>query len=93
MPEARVELARGCPRGILSPLRLPFRHSGDVVAPQLSAGVGPVEGVFCPVTVRPDQREPRTCTPTMRVPGGSSSESGNRPVRLVRCSQASTGSE
>src|ERR1700737_2057472 len=28
MPEARVELARGCPRRILSPLRLPFRHSG-----------------------------------------------------------------
>ena len=28
MPEARVELARGCPRWILSPLRLPFRHSG-----------------------------------------------------------------
>lgn len=30
MPEARVELARGCPRRILSPLRLPFRHSGFV---------------------------------------------------------------
>jgi hypothetical protein len=29
MPEARVELARGCPRRILSPLRLPFRHSGQ----------------------------------------------------------------
>src|SRR5690348_10268771 len=28
MPEERVELSRGCPRGILSPLRLPFRHSG-----------------------------------------------------------------
>ena len=28
MPKARVELARGCPRWILSPLRLPFRHSG-----------------------------------------------------------------
>jgi hypothetical protein len=28
VPEARVELARGCPRWILSPLRLPFRHSG-----------------------------------------------------------------
>jgi hypothetical protein len=28
MPEARFELARGCPRWILSPLRLPFRHSG-----------------------------------------------------------------
>jgi hypothetical protein len=28
VPEARVELARGCPRRILSPLRLPFRHSG-----------------------------------------------------------------
>ena len=31
MPEARVELARGCPRRILSPLRLPFRHSGRAV--------------------------------------------------------------
>jgi hypothetical protein len=30
VPEARVELARGCPRRILSPLRLPFRHSGAV---------------------------------------------------------------
>ena len=29
MPEARFELARGCPRWILSPLRLPFRHSGE----------------------------------------------------------------
>ncbi len=29
MPEARVELARGRPRRILSPLRLPFRHSGE----------------------------------------------------------------
>ena len=29
MPEERVELSRGCPRGILSPLRLPFRHSGE----------------------------------------------------------------
>ena len=28
VPEARFELARGCPRRILSPLRLPFRHSG-----------------------------------------------------------------
>ena len=28
MPEARFELARGCPRWIWSPLRLPFRHSG-----------------------------------------------------------------
>src|SRR5207244_8069124 len=31
MPEERVELSRGCPRGILSPLRLPFRHSGRLV--------------------------------------------------------------
>jgi hypothetical protein len=31
VPEARVELARGCPRRILSPLRLPFRHSGAAV--------------------------------------------------------------
>src|SRR6266566_5523905 len=29
MPEERGELSRGCPRGILSPLRLPFRHSGE----------------------------------------------------------------
>src|SRR5687767_8932551 len=28
MPEARLELAWGCPRRILSPLRMPFRHSG-----------------------------------------------------------------
>src|SRR3989449_9865965 len=28
MPEERVELSWGCPRRILSPLRLPFRHSG-----------------------------------------------------------------
>ena len=28
VPEARLELARGCPRWILSPLRLPFHHSG-----------------------------------------------------------------
>ena len=37
MPEARVELARGCPRRILSPLRLPFRHSGwagNIVGPR-----------------------------------------------------------
>src|SRR6267378_4133389 len=31
VPEERVELSRGCPRGILSPLRLPFRHSGAVL--------------------------------------------------------------
>jgi hypothetical protein len=42
MPEARVELARGCPRGILSPLRLPFRHSGPTSKRQLSASVSPV---------------------------------------------------
>src|SRR5437879_5467816 len=36
MPEVRVELTRGCPRGILSPLRLPFRHSGVVVLVELS---------------------------------------------------------
>ena len=28
MPEERVELTRGCPHRILSPARLPFRHSG-----------------------------------------------------------------
>src|SRR6266576_1120183 len=32
MPEERVELSWGCPRRILSPLRLPFRHSGQVRA-------------------------------------------------------------
>src|SRR3954469_9856922 len=37
VPEARVELARGCPRRILSPLRLPFRHSGRG---QISSGEG-----------------------------------------------------
>ncbi len=30
MPEVRVELTRGCPHRILSPARLPFRHSGRV---------------------------------------------------------------
>ncbi len=29
MPEVRVELTRGCPHRILSPARLPFRHSGS----------------------------------------------------------------
>ena len=29
VPEVRVELTRPCGRGILSPLRLPFRHSGE----------------------------------------------------------------
>src|SRR5436309_5369487 len=28
VPEERVELSWGCPRRILSPVRLPFRHSG-----------------------------------------------------------------
>ncbi len=28
MPKVRVELTRGCPHRILSPARLPFRHSG-----------------------------------------------------------------
>ena len=28
VPKARVELARGCPRLILSQVRLPFRHFG-----------------------------------------------------------------
>src|SRR6267142_979686 len=46
MPEERVELSRGCPRGILSPLRLPFRHSGVFAGPQLSAGAEPVEGAL-----------------------------------------------
>ncbi len=31
MPGERVELSRGCPRRILSPLRLPFRHPGGRV--------------------------------------------------------------
>jgi hypothetical protein len=46
VPEERVELSRGCPRGILSPLRLPFRHSGVIAGPQLSAGADPVEGAL-----------------------------------------------
>ena len=28
VPKARLELARCCQRGILNPLRLPFRHLG-----------------------------------------------------------------
>ena len=28
VPEARLELAQGCPYRILSPARLPFHHSG-----------------------------------------------------------------
>ena len=28
MPEERLELSRGCPRTILSRVRIPFRHSG-----------------------------------------------------------------
>lgn len=31
MPEEGVEPSRGCPRGILSPLRLPFRHPGPLL--------------------------------------------------------------
>ena len=30
MPEARFKTARACRRWILSPLRLPFRHSGSL---------------------------------------------------------------
>jgi hypothetical protein len=29
VPEEGVEPSRGCPRWILNPLRLPFRHSGE----------------------------------------------------------------
>ena len=35
VPEAGLEPAQGCPRGILSPLRLPIpplRHTGDILA-------------------------------------------------------------
>ena len=46
VPEERVELSRGCPRGILSPLRLPFRHSGANAAAQLSASAERVEGAL-----------------------------------------------
>ena len=31
MPGVRIELTRAKARGILSPLRLPFRHPGRVV--------------------------------------------------------------
>ena len=31
VPEARLELAQGCPYRILSPARLPFHHSGTRV--------------------------------------------------------------
>ena len=30
VPKAGLEPARSCPRGILSPLRLPFRHFGAI---------------------------------------------------------------
>jgi hypothetical protein len=33
VPEVGVEPTRGRPRRILSPLRLPFRHSGPAVPP------------------------------------------------------------
>lgn len=32
MPGGRLELPRGCPRWILSPLRLPFRHPGKTLS-------------------------------------------------------------
>src|SRR5206468_5775234 len=38
MPEERVELSWGCPRRILSPLRLPFRHSGPIEPREIYAG-------------------------------------------------------
>ena len=55
MPEARFELARGCPRWILSPLRLPFRHSGATARYTASGGLHyrpggsppPVPGPLC----------------------------------------------
>ena len=31
VPEERLELSRGCPRTILSRLRIPFRHSGNAL--------------------------------------------------------------
>ena len=33
VPEERLELSRGCPRTILSRVRIPFRHSGNVTEP------------------------------------------------------------
>lgn len=43
VPEAGLEPARSCPRGILSPLRLPFRHFGIGGATQIWTG----EWRFC----------------------------------------------
>ena len=56
VPEAGVEPARPCDRGILSPLRLPFRHSG-AGGESSSVGSGPVEPDRG-VEVRQERAEP-----------------------------------
>ena len=75
MPEERVELSRGCPRGILSPLRLPFRHSGVIAGPQLSAGGEPVEGALDTCF--------RIVAETLRDDGGEMAVRGLCRVRIM----------
>ena len=38
VPMERLELSRYCYRGILNPLRLPFRHIGNSASPNVQAG-------------------------------------------------------
>jgi hypothetical protein len=95
MPEARFELARGCPRWILSPLRLPFRHSGrqkprdlgallqeDFAGRLCAAGwkKGPPQG---PPTVVPEkQQQNHTVSVTLNASEGGHIEHGP-----LRCAQ------
>ncbi len=69
----RVELTRGCPRGILSPLRLPFRHPGECTAPQVSRTRSPagasVLANLCPVQAS----RSNPCAVTHRVSARSDS--------------------
>jgi hypothetical protein len=44
VPRAGLEPARGCPRRILSPLRLPFRHLGRRFAARITVILG--EGII-----------------------------------------------
>ena len=52
MPGEGVEPSRCCHRRILSPLRLPFRHPGSVLAPGSSPGAGKNGIIAAMVTVR-----------------------------------------
>ncbi len=45
VPEVRFELTRCCQRRILSPLRLPFRHSGTVRDPSYHITVGALAAI------------------------------------------------